>query len=144
MQNAQKRNACLEQKFYFRRNISTGTSNESNKSQDECELVEMTINEIVNGSDHFPGCIQLILDYLSNLDVDVETQCTIKQYLKLVETRANGTKITAAAFIRKFVESHPKYNQDSRINDEINYDLMWRIYLISSGQIKCPELFNYF
>jgi glutamate--cysteine ligase catalytic subunit len=144
MQNAQKRNACLEQKFYFRRNISTGTSNESNKSQDECELVEMTINEIVNGSDHFPGCIQLILDYLSNLDVDVETQCTIKQYLKLVETRANGTKMTVAAFIRKFVESHPKYNQDSRINDEINYDLMWRIYLISSGQIKCPELFNYF
>ena len=48
--------------------------------------------------------------------------------------------MTTASWMRKFVTSHPQYKEDSRVTDEINYDLMWRIYLISTGQIKCPEL----
>lgn len=134
MQTAQKRDACLNEKFYFRKNIQT-------ESEDEkYEMAEMSVNEIVNGSDRFPGCIQLIKDYLRNLEVDVDTQCTIKQYLQFIEGRASGKLMTTAAWMRKFVQTHPQYKQDSRINEEINYDLMWRIYLISSGQIKCPEL----
>lgn len=86
--------------------------------------------------------IQIINDYLNNLEIDVETQCTIKQYLYLIESRANGTLMTPAAWMRKFVTQHPKYQHDSNLTDEINYDLMWRIYLISSGQIKCPELLH--
>ena len=81
---------------------------------------------------------------MNNLDVDVETQCTIKQYLHLIESRANGDLMTSASWIRKFVTTHPKYKQDSNLTDEINYDLMWRIYLISTGQIKCPELLHPF
>ena len=131
MQTAQKRGACLNEKFYFRKNIN---------DPGDCELVEMSVNEIVNGSDRFPGCIQLIKDYLSNMDVDVDTQCTIKQYLQLIEGRASGKLMTTASWIRKFVQNHPKYKKDSRIDEEINYDLMWRIHLISTGQIKCPDL----
>jgi len=52
--------------------------------------------------------------------------------------------MTPAAWMRKFVLQHPKYRQDSIVTDEINYDLMWRIKLISSGEIKCPELLNSF
>jgi glutamate--cysteine ligase catalytic subunit len=155
MQTAQKRNACLTEKFYFRKNIFTSSSpkdanpvEEFNNcdcaENDECDLIQLSINEIVNGNDKFPGLIQIIKNYLSNLEVDVDTQCTIKQYLQLIESRANGNLMTPASWIRKFVLSHPKYKQDSCINEEINYDLMWRIYLISSGQIKCPELLNNF
>jgi glutamate--cysteine ligase catalytic subunit len=157
MQTAQKRDACLNEKFYFRTNIfsnsssatatSTTAPNEDAKSScsnSECELAEMSINEIVNGSDRFIGLIRLINDYLSNLDADVDTQCTIKQYLKLIEMRASGKLMTNAAWIRKFVMNHPKYKQDSYVDEEINYDLLWRIYLISSGQIKCPELLHSF
>jgi glutamate--cysteine ligase catalytic subunit len=135
---AQKRDACLNQKFYFRRNIQNSDSTESTAS--DSDLVEMSVNEIVNGSERFPGCIQLIKDYLSNLDVDVDTQCTIRQYLNFIEGRASGKLMTTAAWMRKFVTTHPAYKEDSRVTDEINYDLMWRLHLIASGQIKCPDL----
>lgn len=143
MQTAQKRDACLKEKFFFRRNVFSG---EKLKCEgDECDGAKLTINEIVNGNEEFPGLIQIINDYLSNLDdIDVETQCTIKQYLCLIEYRARGDLLTPASWMRKFVVNHPKYKQDSKISDEINYDLMWRIHLISSGQIKCPELLNTF
>lgn len=155
METAQKRDACLKEKFYFRRNIyrmnksDDETSekqpcNESSNSDEKCDVVEMTVNEIVNGSDRFPGFIQLIKDYLSNLDVDVDTQCTINQYLKLIESRANGKLLTPASWMRKFVLNHPKYEKNSVITEEINYDLLWRIHLISTGQIKSPELIHQF
>lgn len=134
MKRAQKRNAVIDEKFYFRRNIN------SNDRKEEIEVDEMSINEIVNGSDRFPGFISLIKEYLSNLDIDVDTQCTIKQYLQFIEARASGKLLTAASWIRKFVTTHPKYNQDSIVSEEINYELMWRLNLISSGKIRCPEL----
>lgn len=139
MKRAQKRNAVLDQKFYFRKKISGNENND----QAEVELEEMTVNELVNGSDRFPGFIQLIKEYLSNLDIDVDTQCTIKQYLHFIEARASGKLLTAAAWIRKFVTSHPKYNMDSKVTEEINYELMWRLNLISSGKIKSPPEFLY-
>lgn len=145
MKTAQKRDACLKERFYFRKNIYTKSDEgECCKNKDQCDASKMSINEIVNGSDEFPGLIQLINDYLSNLEIDVETQCTIKQYLHLIGSRANGTLMTPAAWMRKFVMQHPKYKHDSQLTEEINYDLMWRIHLISSGQIKCPELLHAF
>jgi len=41
MTRAHARNAVLEQKFWFRRNIL---------NNDTAEVVEMTVNEIINGS----------------------------------------------------------------------------------------------
>ena len=142
MQRAQKRDACITEKFFFRKNIFGPETEDAAAKADECELVEMSVNEIVNGSDknHFPGLVQLIRDYLSHMEIDVDTQCTIKQYLQFIESRASGKLMTAAHWMRTFVTNHPKYNKDSVVTEEINYDLMWRIYLISSGQIKCPTL----
>jgi len=79
---------------------------------------------------------------LTNLEIDVETQCTIKQYLCFIASRAAGVLMTPAAWIRNFVLKHPKYRNDSKVGNEIIYDLMWRIKLISSGEIKCPELLH--
>lgn len=146
LQTAQKRNACLQHKFHFRKNIFTKSNQNECEStecnQDKCNTAKMSINEIINGCDEFPGLIQIINDYLCNIEIDVETQCTIKQYLHLIESRANGDLMTPAAWMRKFVTQHPKYKHDSNLTEEINYDLMWRIYLISSGQIRCPELLH--
>ena len=66
MQTAQKRDACLSEKFYFRKNIFTSLSNGATDTfkacngTDECDMTEMSINEIVNGNDKFPGLIQII------------------------------------------------------------------------------------
>jgi hypothetical protein len=43
--------------------------------------------------------------------------------------------------MRKFINEHPKYKFDSIVNEEIIYDLLWRIQLISTGEVKCPEMF---
>jgi glutamate--cysteine ligase catalytic subunit len=31
--------------------------------------------------------------------------------------------ITPASWIRNFIVTHPKYNKDSKVTEEINYDL---------------------
>lgn len=57
----------------------------------------------------FPGLIPLINNYLSSMDVDADTHCTIQQYLKFIQRRASGEILTTASWIRKFVTEHPEY-----------------------------------
>lgn len=106
MQKAQKRNAVLGEKFWFRRHCSKTDSTDTS-ADDECEL--WTINEIINGKDNFPGLISYINQYLSSMDVDTDTHCSIQQYLKLIQRRASGNLLTTASWIRKEVLTHPDY-----------------------------------
>ena len=41
--------------------------------------------------DGFPGLIPLIRMYLNSINIDVDTRCTIRQYLSLISQRASGT-----------------------------------------------------
>ena len=54
--------------------------------------------------------------------------------------RANGKSMTPASWMRKTVREYPEYRKGSVVNERINYDLVWKIYQIGSGQVKCPEL----
>lgn len=120
MQKAQKRNAYREERFWFRKNISgkglaTANSNETTSTvqngdaqDDEYEL--MTINQIINGNGStFPGLIPLLHSYLSSMDVDTDTHCTIHRYLRLIQRRAAGELLTTASWIRQEVVNHPEY-----------------------------------
>ncbi|CAG9859161.1 unnamed protein product [Phyllotreta striolata] len=152
MQKAQKRNAAREEKFWFRRDITThvsppaaaeccraGTTNWDIK---ECDMFgQMTVNEIINGKPgEFPGLISLINNYLSGMDVDADTHCTIQQYLKFIQRRASGEILTTASWIRKYVTEHPDYRNDSVVSEKINYDLMKTINAIQKGDKYCPLL----
>lgn len=106
MQRAQKRNANGSEKFWFRKNITGKKSNEEN-CEDEYEL--MTVDQIINGKDSFPGLVPLIHSYLGSMDVDADTHCTIQQYLRLIQRRASGDLLTTASWIRKEVINHPEY-----------------------------------
>lgn len=133
MQRAQSRNACLDEKFYFRKNLFD--------FKVENSVGEMSLDEIFNGSERFKGLIQILGDYLSTLDdLAPSTMNKFKQYLKFFQLRANGGLMTPASYIRKFINQHPKYKHDSVVNSEINYDLMWNVYLIANGKLKCSEL----
>ena len=126
---AQKRNACLAEKFYFK--TLSG------------EIKEMTINEIMNGCSDFPGLIPIIKDYLSSLgyeEIQLNTHYKIFNYLKLIENKSNGKCKTTASWMRDFVTSHKKYEFDSIVTEEIAYDLMWNLHKISNGVMKCEEL----
>ena len=125
MRRAQKRNACLNEKFYFKLNDGS--------------VDEISIDEIVNGGDRYSGLLPLIRSYLAQIEIDCETNCKILRYLKTIENKANGRSRTAASWMRHFVMKHPSYMMDSKVNNEIAYDLMWTLNKISSELIDLNE-----
>ncbi|XP_026473928.1 glutamate--cysteine ligase-like [Ctenocephalides felis] len=154
MQKAQRRNACREQTFWFRRDITAKNSesrqtcallSESAQKVEACDSVDreyelMSIDQIINGKGSFPGLVPLINSYLSSMDVDADTHCSIQQYLKLIQQRASGELLTTASWIRQQVLNHPEYKKDSVVSERINYDLLKRAYEIQNGNEPCPEL----
>jgi glutamate--cysteine ligase catalytic subunit len=137
MEKALLRDAVHTQKFYFRKNI-TNKMNASEglslcstpmyspgKTHNE-EYAEMTINEIMNGSEElgFTGLIPLVKAYLDKVNLDWETRCVLNRYMKLISQRASGQLQTMATWMRDFITKHPDYKQDSVVSESINYDLI--------------------
>ena len=55
---------------------------------------------------------------------------------------STGELLTTAQWIRKFVEVHPEYKQDSVVSESICYDLMNTFDRISRGELGAPQLFG--
>ncbi|XP_072782548.1 glutamate--cysteine ligase catalytic subunit isoform X2 [Taeniopygia guttata] len=149
MKVAQKRDAVRQGMFYFRKDICKGGnavldgcgSAQNGTGIDTEEYTLMSIDTIINGKEGvFPGLIPILNSYLENMEVDVDTRCTILNYLKLIKKRASGELMTVARWMREFIAQHPDYKQDSVITDEMNYSLMWKCNQIAQGQAECPEL----
>ena len=148
METAHRRDAVLNDKFWFRRSVfpvrsprpygdtRSGTNTPvisrpptpTGPVEDEYE--EMGVNEIINGSDDFPGLIPIVESYLDSMNVDVATRCELQRYLNLIRDRASGKLWTAAKWIREFVKEHPEYKQDSVVNEQINHDLVGTVIQI--------------
>ncbi|OBT39948.1 glutamate-cysteine ligase [Pseudogymnoascus sp. WSF 3629] len=148
METAHRRDAVLEEKFWFRRNplptrlprpynvAGSGASTPvvsrpptpTGPVEDEYAL--MSVDEIVNGSSEFPGLIPLVESYLGSVNVDVETRCELQRYLDLIRRRADGTLWTAAKWIREFVKGHEGYKGDSVVGEQINHDLIGAVIAI--------------
>ncbi|KAL5255390.1 hypothetical protein ACHWQZ_G010822 [Mnemiopsis leidyi] len=133
MERAQRRDAVLKEKFYFRKNIQCCTC--------ECDpdIVEMTIDEIINGNGEFPGICKVIRAYINNMDLEFVTATRICSYISLMQKRASGELLTTAAWLRQFVLTHPLYKQDSVVSEEMTYDLLMECNEITNGK-ACPEL----
>ncbi|KAK2533970.1 Gclc [Columba guinea] len=116
-------------------------STQNGTGTDTEEYTLMSIDTIINGKEGvFPGLIPILNSYLESMEVDVDTRCTILNYLKLIKKRASGELMTVARWMREFIAQHPDYKQDSVITDEMNYSLIWRCNQIAQGQAECPEL----
>jgi len=167
MARAHKRNAYVDEKFYFRKYVSPvacseknpltpvnnpinpcherdgATSSNENNMRVEDDFEEMTLDEIFNGKEcYFPGLIPLIEAYMEYIDCDNETLDKIHKYLAFVSSRASGELMSNAAYIRQFVQNHPKYNKDSVVTSEIAHDLMMHCKGIGEGEIRCPEIYG--
>lgn len=59
--------------------------------------------------------------------MDILTRQTLDKYIDFISERAKGTSITTAMWMREFVRKHPQYKQDSIVNEQIQYDLIWKI-----------------
>ncbi|XP_060046018.1 glutamate--cysteine ligase catalytic subunit isoform X2 [Erinaceus europaeus] len=149
MKVAQKRDAVLQGMFYFRKDICKGSNavvDGCGKAQNSTELAVddytlMSIDTIINGKEGvFPGLIPILNSYLENMEVDVDTRCSILNYLKLIKKRASGELMTVAKWMREFIANHPDYKQDSVVTDEMNYSLILKCNQIANELCECPEL----
>jgi len=134
MERAHKRSAVRNEKFYWR---------SCNKRDGELEMVEMTIEEIVCGSKKYPECkglAGLVEAYVKLIRLDEETEQRIAEYITLIKNRASGKILTAAEYLRKYLQTHPLYEFDSKINESIARDIIDLVVGIAHGKIKAPEL----
>jgi len=149
--NAIKRRAVINNKFYFRQNITPHrvfepnplNSFDKNNRNDTVDTYGLyTINEIINGKDkEFFGIIPLINRYLETTNnIDIETRIQISNYMELISKRASGELLTPATWMRNFIRSHPSYKQDSVVAEDIAYDLFTTCRNISNGVLSVPEL----
>ncbi|GJN91384.1 hypothetical protein Rhopal_004405-T1 [Rhodotorula paludigena] len=125
---------------------SSATSPPSSFGPVEDEYAEFTLAELINGStrpEHggdFPGLIGVVRRYLAGLDVSDEVRRGIERSLELVRRRADGSLVTLATYIRRFVRAHPQYQGDSVVSQEINYDLVRALDQIERGDRDAPDL----
>lgn len=179
METAHARDAVLEKKFHFRKNLfpvraprSAGPSGANTPNaipsrpatptgpvEDEYRL--MSINEIINGTeyarsfsqyekadaslsqdesfpedDEFPGLIPIVEAYLDSMNIDVATRCELATYLDLIRRRASGELWTAARWIRHYVATHPKYEKDSVVSEEVAHDLVGAVIAVGEREQK--------
>lgn len=106
----------------------------------EHEYEEMSMEEIICGKGEYPGLLGLVTAYVDSLDVEEKIKLRLSKYLDLIRRRADGSLITTATWIRNFVRSHPAYQFDSVVSQEINYDLIRAIDEIERGVRKAPDL----
>nr|CAD2201447.1 unnamed protein product [Meloidogyne enterolobii] len=150
MKRATRRNAILTEKFHFRSKMANCQHTPEGKPctegqppaepEPDYNTTEMTIDEIVNGNSQFSGLAPLIRQFLDGADVDVDTRCTINQYLSFIQKRAKGEIMTTASWMRSFVQNHSDYKHNSYVSDEIIYDLLKKMDSISRGEEHCEKL----
>ena len=118
-------------------------SSSSSSSTSASEWEAMTIAEIMLGKPSaasYPGLIPLVRTYLDMIHCDPATLTVVNAYLDLLHQRATGSLLTAASWLRKFVEVHPEYRGDSQLRQGVVADLMRTVEKIQSGQIEVTQL----
>lgn len=151
MRRAHERNAVLEQKFFFRKDLlvlseqcddeqNPGTQRPANTPVEE-EYTEMTIAEILTGKgEEFPGLFPLISAYLEIMEADAETVELVNTYMDLLIARSRGELPTTATWMREFVQKHPDYKGDSVVSEKIASDLVHYCDKLSNGEIQDEAL----
>ncbi|KAJ2783853.1 glutamate--cysteine ligase [Coemansia javaensis] len=129
MERAHRRDAVLRERFFFRRGDAGAD-----------DVAELTANEIFNGTAGFVGLVPIVEMYLDSIDAEPAVRARLAPYLSFIRGRADGSVMTAAAWIRNFVQGHPAYQFDSVVPDEVNYDLVTALDDIAAGRRAAPEL----
>jgi glutamate--cysteine ligase catalytic subunit len=170
MRRAQLKDAVLTQKFWFRRDlrkqINTNTQSitvNQNQPQpavpvaEDMELVEMSLDEIINGerpssgesqrrgTELFPGLLPTLRMYVQDTFAEAEPEAVkaVLPYLDLLSQRASGRLPTAARWMRNFVTRHPHYERGSgRLNPQVANDLLRTCHAIGMGEARCEELYG--
>jgi len=152
MKRAGKMDAALNEKFWFnKRSFISRPSLDFDKdilvkSVSKEDLVELSLNEIINGTPDipcFPGISSCITNYLEALGCDKEMTSQLFPYIDLINQRSSGKLPTTARWIRNYVKSRPEYSAENpNISNEIANSLIQLCDDVGKGKISCPELYG--
>jgi glutamate--cysteine ligase catalytic subunit len=163
MNHAMKRNALFDLKFWWKTHAvkrdSKGRPLKSNvssfdflknqtlsqlkdQSDDAKHYKQITIAQLLLGDSSLgvDSLIELIKAYMHAKKWSEQHFNSISKYLDFMVARATGLLPTDAQFLRRFVKDHPKYNHDSILSDEINFDIATMIALINDPESKHRQL----
>jgi len=153
MERAKQTNAATQGSFHWRRSIfaegcssaqprPTWAPGDSAPSLQDDTLVEMSMDEIINGSQLHgtPGLLQLVEDFLDSSGCEAAVRAQLQPYLSLISDRAAGKLQTAAAWQRDLVRSHPEYKADSVVSPSICAALMEEAAKIGHGESSPASL----
>ena len=144
LHRAHARDAIHTQRFHWRRVVKDCPPDDQPCADQSASPAyePMTIAEIMTGKPDcgYPGLIPLVRTYLDMIHCDKETLAVVNRYLELLTQRATGQLLTAASWLRKFVEVHPEYRRDSQLTQTVVADLMRTVEQIQSGKIEVTQL----
>ena len=149
-ENGYQKDAINTKKFWWRINCFDTSINNINDEnfnylEDEQNNIKLlTINEIFNGAKeyNYPGLLNFIRDEIKKSDKDINKKQYYFKFIDYLEKKTKGDIWTNAKYIRKFIDNHPKYNKDSIVTEEINFDLITHLLNIQNGIIRPKELFG--
>lgn len=120
-----QRDAVLKQKFYFRTNIY---------DKGEPVIDELSCFEILFGKGNFKGLFHEVEIRFSECTKACQrVDVLLKSIKQFVMDTATGKRLTLAQWMRKYIDSHPKYQHNSILPKEVMDDMLWRLYRISTG-----------
>lgn len=133
--------------------------NEVKINDKQPEISKLTVNELINGTEKFPGLIKLVVKVIATELIPESLESTdhhckskdlaqdlllLKNYLKLISGRASGKIPTTAHWIRDDVLKSSLYNQDSKVSEQLNYELIKHLVSISNLDFGKTELLTSF
>lgn len=133
-------------------NVANGNS----QPERSCDYNESkySVNEIINGNEEFPGMIKLIIKLIATelLPESSQHHCESSQlaakmlklqnYLRLISYRASGKIPTIAHWLRDRALKSPLYRRDSKISEELAFELIKDSTLLSDMDFSNPDLFT--
>ncbi len=97
------------------------------QAKDAGRYQELYIWQIFNGDESIgfdQGLLGLCDQYMALKQWPQDKVEQIRVYLRFLADRATGKAPTGARFIRNFVMGHPDYKRDSKLTQQMNFDLM--------------------
>ena len=70
------------------------------------------------------GLIQLFEEFMVRKGWPADKQSETMRFIRFLAKRARGEIKTGARFMRDFIQAHPKYMKDSKLNEQVCWDLV--------------------
>ena len=143
---AKNRDAVIEEKFYFRKDIipksyksnllsSSDYLVSNSEKEADLQIEELTVEQILEGDANinYKGIIPLMEEFMEFKGYAEDDVNKLREHLKIIRGRASRQYKTPARFTRDFVLAHTDYKHDSVVSEQIARDLLLTLIDIDQG-----------